>query len=117
MTALQYVAAVLSCYVALPDTPDRPRKPDRALAHRLFADQIDLATVKGAFVLATARRYFRTTKGPPLEPIHSLAYFLPVIRELIRDQVDPDYIELMKARLASGFPDIGVPPLDVNIQW
>jgi hypothetical protein len=117
MTPPRYVAAVLSCYTALPDTPDRPRKPDRVLALRLFTDQVDLATVKAAFVLATARRYFRTTQGPPLEPIHSLAYFLPVIRELIRDRVDPDYIEILKLRLASGFPKLGVPPLHRLIQW
>jgi len=111
MTAQEYVAAVLACYVALPDTPDRPRKPDRALAYTFFADHIDLATVKDALVLATARRYFRTTKGPPLELIHSLAYFVPAIRELTRTALPPGYIDHVKSRLASGFPKLGVPPL------
>jgi hypothetical protein len=117
MTAQEYVAAVLACYVALPDTPDRSRKPDRALAHRLFADHLDLATVKEAFLLATARRYFRTTKDPPLEPIHSLAYFVPVIRELTRTPLPPGYIDHVKGQLASGFPNLGIPPLHFPIPW
>ena len=117
MTAQEFVTAVLSCYVALPDTPDRPRKPDRALAHRLFADHLDLATVKDAFVLATARRYFRTTTGPPLEPVHSLAYFVPVIRELTRTPPPPGYIDHLKGRLVSGFPKLGLPPLHFPIPW
>ena len=117
MTPGQYVAAVLACYVALPDTPDRPRKPDRQIAHQLAADNVDLATVKAALLLATARRYFRRTDAPPLEPVRSLAYFVPVIRELSRTPPDPAYLELVKARIASGFPRLGVPPLDLNLQW
>ena len=117
MTAQEFVAAVLSCYVALPDTPDRPRKPDRALAHQLFHDRCDLATIQDAFVLAIARRTFRTTEGPSLEPIHSLAYFVPVIRELTRTPLPPGYINHAKDRLAAGFPKLGVPPLPIPIPW
>jgi hypothetical protein len=104
MTPRGYAAAVLHLYTRLPDTPDRPRRPDRALAAKLAADEVPLATVNAAFLLATARRRLRPQDAPPLEPVRSLHYFLPVIRELLRTPPDPAYIELLTARLRSGFP-------------
>jgi hypothetical protein len=85
MNEPEYVAAVLAAYVALPDTACRPRPADRALAHQLFADGIALAFVLDALLLAHARRHLHP--GAPPQPVRSLTYFLPVIREL--STVDP----------------------------
>ena len=113
----RYVATVLGCYIQLPHTPNRPRKNDRNLAGRLFNQKVPLAVVKAAFVLATSRRTFRPGNASPLEPIRSLAYFLPVIEELQRTPPDMLYIQLLKQRLHTGFPDLGVPALDPPIPW
>ncbi len=113
----RYVAMVLECYVQLPHTPNRPRKNDRILAGRLFNQKVPLDVVRAAFVLATSRRTFRPKYASPLEPIRSLAYFLPVLEELRRTPPDRLYIQLLKQRLHTGFPDLGVPPLDPPIPW
>jgi len=113
----RYVATVLECYVQLPHTSNRPRKNDRCLAGRLFNQKVPLGIVTAAFVLATSRRTFRPNDAPPLEPIRSLAYFLPVIDELQRTPPDMLYIQLLKQRLQTGSPNLGVPPLDPPIPW
>jgi len=115
--ARSYVASALDCYVRLPHTPNRPRKHDRLLARRLFDRSVPLDRVKAAFILATSRRTLRPADAPPLGPIRSLAYFLPVIEELQHTPPDPFYIRLLKDRLRTGFPDLGVPPLDPPIPW
>ncbi len=112
-----YVATVLECYVQLPHTPNLPRKNDRYLAKRLTNQKVPLDIVRAAFVLATHRRTFRPENASPLEPIRSLAYFLPVVEELQRTPPDRLYIQLLKQRLHAGFPDLGVPPLDPPIPW
>ncbi len=113
----RYVATVLECYVQLPHTPNRPRKNDRCLAGRLFNQKVPLDIVRAAFVLAISRRTFRPKNASPLELIRSLAYFLPIIKELQRTPPDMLYIQLLKQRLHTGFPDLGVPPLDPPIPW
>ena len=113
----RYVTTVLECYVQLPHTPNRPRKNDRCLAGSLFNQRVPLDIVRAAFVLAISRRTFRPKDASPLEPIRSLAYFLPVVKELQRTPPDMLYIQLLKQRLHTGFPDLGVPPLDPPIPW
>ncbi len=112
-----FVANVLDCYVHLPHTPSRASSYDRRLAVRLRKQQTPLDVVKAAFILATSRRTFRPNDAPPLEPIRSLAYFLPVVQELKRTPPDPVYFRLIVLRLHTGFPDLGIPPLDPPIPW
>jgi hypothetical protein len=112
-----YVTTLLECYVQLPHTPNRPSGYDRRLAASLFNQKVTLDIVKAAFVLATSRRTFRPKNAPPLQPIRSLAYFLPVIEELQRTTPDPFYINLLKQRLHTGSSGLGVPPLDPPIPW
>jgi hypothetical protein len=99
MTEHQYRAAVLHHYTRLRDTPTHPRAPDRALASQLFAEGVPLAIVKAAFLIATARRTVRDPTAAPLPPIRSLAYFLPVIRELQHNPADPDYLDTVADQL------------------
>ncbi len=115
VTARQYVAAVLDCYTALPDTPIRARKNDRCLAARLQEQGVPLGIVRAAFVLVTSRRRFRPSDADPLGPIRSLHYFVPVIEELRRTPPDPVYVELLRSRLRTGFPQLGVPQLTGTI--
>lgn len=113
----RYVFDVLRCYVLLPHTPNHPSKNDHQIALQLFSLDVPLDAIKTAFVLAISRRTFRPPGASPLEPIRSLAYFQPVIREVQKTDLDAVYIALLKQRLETGFPDLGVPPLDTPIPW
>jgi hypothetical protein len=113
----QYLSDLLRCYILLPHTPHRPSRNDRRIALQLFTRQVPIDAIKTAFVLAISRRTFRSPDALPLEPIRSLAYFLPVINEVQKADLDPVYIDLLKHRLETGFPDLGVPPLDPPIPW
>lgn len=89
--AAGYPRHVLACYLALPDTPRRASRADRLLAGQLQARPIPLAAVETALCLATARRLARDPARPPLGPIRSLHYFLPVIEEILANPLHPDY--------------------------
>ncbi len=108
----QYVAELLRCYTLLPHTQNRPSKNDRRIAAQLFKRQVSTDAIKTAFLLAISRRSFRPPDAPPLEPIRSLAYFLPIVNEVRKTDIDPVYIDLLKQRLESNFPDLRVSPLE-----
>ncbi len=98
---VRYVADLLRAYHDLPDTPTRARAADRALARSLFAQDVPLEIVRAALVLACARRTIRPASAPPLGPVRSLHYFLPIIEELRLSPPDPTYICYVRAKLAS----------------
>ena len=95
-----YVRALLEAYRLLPDTPSRPRPPDRTLARQLFDRKVPLETVQQAFLLTTARRFCRPPQAPPLPSIRSLYYFLPVIEELLKTPLPDGYETYLKRKLA-----------------
>ena len=97
-----FVRAVLSAYLALPDTPRRTSPFDRRLARDLHDRAVPLATVSAAFCLAMARRKARPPSAVPLGSIRSIAYFLPVIEELLAKPMDPIYAEYLQRKLVSG---------------
>ncbi len=94
-----YVSALLSLYVSLP--PPKMRRAsadDRRLAAQLYDQGLPLTTVQTAILLAVGRRDARFPGLPPLPPIHSLAYFLPVIEELRLNPPDPGYLGYLLRR-------------------
>lgn len=101
----RYVAHVLDQYVTLPGTLRRVLRQDRRTALTLYRRRVRLDVVQNAFVLAVARRTFRSDKGP-LEPIRCLQYFLPVVDELLQEPPLPEYLDYLKHRLV----DAGVLP-------
>ena len=94
-----FVAAVLSLYADLPDTPLRLSAVDQSLARRWFADAVPLPLIESAFLLATLRRGNRPPGVPPLPKIRSLAYFLPVIEELQRQPLPDEYLHYLRRKL------------------
>ncbi len=95
-----YVYKILAYYISLPNTPTRPRKDDRFVAQKLYNRNIPFMTMECAFLLGTARRCFRDEEnGPPLDPIRSLRYFLPVVDELQVIGVDNTYVEYLRNKL------------------
>jgi hypothetical protein len=102
----EYVQSVLAAYLVLPDTPRKTSLFDRRIARDLHDRAVPLATVSAAFVLAIARRKARPPGSVPLGSIRSLAYFLPVIEELLAKPMDPIYAEYLRRKAVSGL----VPP-------
>lgn len=100
MEPLDYVRRVLDAYRATPGTCGAIRKPDRALALQLRARGVPLAVVENALALACARRLLRPADAPPLGVIRSLAYFSPVIDEVMTLRVDDAYFRHLRQRLA-----------------
>jgi len=94
----EYVRTLLHSYVDLPETPARYHSLDRRIALELFRRQISVKVVETAFLLGSARRLARDSE-PALPPIRCLAYFLPVVEEVLAQPPPPDYIQHLRLRL------------------
>jgi hypothetical protein len=94
----RYATSVLDRYRNLPGTLHRTLRQDRNLALRLHDRGVPLHKIEDAFVLALARRTFRSS-SEPIEPIRSLHYFLPLLQELEVEPPLPDYLAYLKDRL------------------
>jgi hypothetical protein len=94
-----YVAAVLTQYADLPDTPLRPSLTDQALARKLHSEAVPLSLVESALLLATLRRQARSSDLPPLPKIRSFAYFLPVVAELQQQPLPDGYLDYLRLKL------------------
>lgn len=105
-----YLETVLALYRKLPDTPARHSRYDRRLAAQLCQQKVPLSVIENAFLLATARRVLRNPSYPPLSPIRSLHYFLPVIAELCEEPLSSTYIQYLRRKLASLHPPVNLPP-------
>lgn len=96
----EYVRHVLEAYRKTPGTMGTVRRADRLLAAQLYQRGLSVKVVENAFVLAATRRLVRPTDAPPLGTIRSLAYFLPVIEEVLASRVSPDYFDYLRTKLA-----------------
>ncbi len=96
----QYLQQVLDAYRQTPGTTGQVRPLDRRLAAELAQRGIPLRTIENALVLAAARRIFRPTDAPPLTTVRSLAYFVPVIEELMTTAIHEDYFQHLRRKLA-----------------
>ena len=93
-----YVRTVLNLYVQLPDTSPPARLRDRALADHFFDHRIPIDIVETALLLGTARRIFRC---PRPAPIRSLAYFKPIVEELLAPPSSPDDVRFLCFKIRS----------------
>ena len=99
-----YVRQVLEAYRKTPGTMGTVRRADRLLAAQLYQRGLSLKVIENALVLAATRRLIRPSDAPPLGTIRSLAYFLPVIEEVLEMCVSPDYFEYLRYKLARTAP-------------
>ncbi len=95
----EYVRRVLEAYRKTPGTMGAVRRPDRTFAARLFQRGISVTVIENALVLAATRRLIRRTDAPPLGTVRSLAYFLPVIEEVLEVRISPDYFQYLRQKL------------------
>jgi len=94
-----YLTSVMTLYLQLPETPMHPSQSDQMLARRLDHDSVPLDTVEAALLLGSLRRLIRPKDAPPLSPIRSLAYFLPVIEELTEAPAPGNYLDYLRLKL------------------
>jgi len=95
----EFIRRVLEAYRKTPGTMGTVRRPDRVLAVQLCQRGISMSVIENAFVLAATRRLMRPADAPPLGSIRSLAYFLPVIEEVLGLRVSPDYFQYLRHKL------------------
>jgi hypothetical protein len=95
----EFIRQVLEVYRKTPGTMGTVRRPDRVVALQLYQRGISVSVIENALVLAATRRLMRTADAPPLSTIRSLAYFLPVIEEVIGLRVSPDYFQYLRHKL------------------
>jgi hypothetical protein len=95
----EYIRQVLEAYRKTPGTMGTVRRADRMLAAQLYQRVVSASVIENAFVLAAARRLMRPVDAPPLGTIRSLAYFLPVIEEVLDMRVSPDYFQYLRHNL------------------
>ena len=95
----EYIRQVLEAYRKTPGTMGTVRRADRMLAAQLYQRGLSVRVIENALVLAAARRLIRPADAPPLGTIRSLAYFLPVIEEVLGLRVSPDYFQYLRRKL------------------
>ena len=95
----EYIHQVLEAYRKTPGTSGTVRRPDRVLAGQLYQRGVSVSVIENAFVLAAMRRLMRPADAPPLGTIRSLAYFLPVIEEVLDMRISPEYFQYLRHKL------------------
>ena len=101
----EYVRKVLDVYRTTPGTTGSVRRADRLLAAQLYLRGVPLIAIENALVLAVTRRLVRPADALPLGTIRSLAYFVPVIEEVLEIKVGQDYFAYLRFRLSRSFPN------------
>jgi len=94
-----YVRQVLEAYRKTPGTMGMVRRADRLLAAQLHQRGLSVKVIENALVLAATRRLIRPSDVPPLGTIRSLAYFLPVIEEVLGMRANPDCFRYLRHKI------------------
>lgn len=100
----EYIRQVLEAYRKTPGTMGTVRRADRMLAAQLHQRGVAVSAIENAFVLAAMRRLMRPADAPPLGTIRSLAYFLPVIEEVLDMRISPEYFQHVRRKLQRVVP-------------
>jgi hypothetical protein len=100
----EYIRQVLEAYRQTPGTTGTVRRADRILAAQLYQRGLSVRVIENALVLAAVRRLMRPADAAPLGTIRSLAYFLPVIEEVLELRVNPDFFQYLRYKLAHSAP-------------
>jgi hypothetical protein len=104
MDQCEYVRRVLEAYRLTPGTAGVVRRADRLFAAQLHDRGVPLTTVENSLILAAARRSARPADAAPLSTIRSLAYFAPVIEEVLQLKVGPEYFRHLRNKLRQATP-------------
>lgn len=99
MEQRDYVWRLMVAYRTTAGTCGVVRPAGRLLAAQLYERGVPIEAVENAFTLATVRRLMRPEGSTPLGTVRSLAYFLPVIEEVLEMKVGPNYYRYLRGKL------------------
>ena len=99
MEQRDYVRRLLEAYRTTPSTCGVVRRAGRLLAAQLYERGVPAEVVENALTLAAARRLIRPEGAPPLGTVRSLAYFMPVMEEVLQLKTDPNYFRYLRGKL------------------
>ena len=99
MEQREYIWRLLVAYRTTAGTCGAVRRADRMLAAQLYERGVPIETVENALTLAAARRIMRPADAPPLGMVRSLAYFVPVIEEVLQMKASPVYFDYLRGKL------------------
>jgi hypothetical protein len=105
MEQRDYVHRLLEAYRTTPGTCGAVRRADRLLAAQLYERGVPVEVVENALTLAAARRLIRPAGAPPLGVVRSLAYFVPVIEEVLDLKAGQDYYRYLRSKLPRPTPN------------
>jgi hypothetical protein len=94
-----YVSKVLTLYLELPETPLRSSLYDQKRAAELQLRGVPLDLIEAALLLGSLRRLLRSPGALPLSPIRSLAYFQPIIDELLSSPLSDSYVGYLRNKM------------------
>lgn len=94
-----YVSKILTLYLELPETPLRTTLHDQKRAVEFQLRGVPLDLIEAALLLGSLRRLLRPPGALPLSPIRSLAYFQPVIDELISSPLSNSYVGYLRNKM------------------
>jgi hypothetical protein len=94
-----YVSQILTWYLEMPETPLRTNLYDQKRAAELQLRGVPLDLIEAALLLGSLRRLLRPPEALPLSPIRSLAYFQPVIDELLSSPLSETYVEYLRTKM------------------
>lgn len=95
----QYVKDVLGRFYLDDLTRPRMQRDDWRVANELYEMDVPLAAVEAAFILTKIRRDLRSPGSPTPAAIRSLAYFRPVIDEILDGPPDLSSLHTLNMRL------------------
>jgi hypothetical protein len=73
---------------------------DEVLARQWFHAAVPLERIRQAILLGCARKYVAWRNNPAVQgPISTLRYFAPIIEEIAKQKLDPDYWEFLRSRI------------------
>jgi hypothetical protein len=73
---------------------------DEVLARQWFDATVPLEQIRQAILLGCARKYVAWRNNPAVQgPISTLHYFTPILEEIARQKLDPDYWQFLRSRI------------------
>jgi hypothetical protein len=100
-----YEIVVMGIYLDLPDTPMNFSGSDRRQVQLWYQRGVPLRIAQAALWLGSIRRLRRPAEALPLAPIRSLAYFQPVVEELLQTPVPDDYCAYLRSKMEAYLRD------------
>lgn len=99
MSRQEFIEQVLTLYLTAEGTPGRLSRSDRQLAGAWYDQAVTMDEIEIVLILTIARRRFRDPALPPLAPIRSLSYFVPVLAEVRSNSIPVDYVSYLRRKL------------------